>query len=936
LLVETWIEDRRMRAQRGYVSSGVALCLSLALVGCGGGGGGGGNAGGDPGNGGGTPPPQNRAPTANAGVDQAATLNATVTLDGAASADGDGDSFTYRWAQTSGTPVELSSTASSRPTFTAPGQSSRLIFTLITNDGTVDSASDSVTVTVVDESTVQIAALTAPPANLNYGDSANFKVQATDGDGAALPGYELAFGPAGFSVTPQGDVSWSAAGPLFDSETNFNWGVRVTGVPSVLLTGTIRVTDATREYPLRRTELNIPVRNSGLRIADLDGDGTREVLVGSWQAVYVLSRSGATYQQSWVYPFDPGISGNGNSGTGLQAVTSADIDGDGKQEIFFSKVGRLVRLDGATRREAANVELRCRGLEIADLDADGTQELVCLNTESDYQYETDGRIMAVNPSTLVELWSTPEISVGANIAIGNVDGDPALEIVTASGLVYDGDTHLSQWAHSQPFGYVVDTGDMDGDGVEEIVGVADFSGVSAYSAVLESPLWQYTPSTWDLDTVVVADANGDGRVEAIVGDAQWGNVSGIGYNSTSQQPELLWQINSQDHGVSSIAVGDVDADGANEVVWGSGASSSGRDDFVIAGFTPAISVKWQSSSMPTMRDITYSGGLARIGGGATRLMFSAATDVDGFTTDPRYAPGTRAIALTPMSGGMEFSDRIGSDWSGLSAAFTVADYDNDDIDELFIGDPDGFFAAYDFAAGSFEWQSQRSLTEKPVAAKLADMNGDGYADLVGLTTGGYIEVHDVHSQSLLWRGKQTRDGVAVALSDLDNDGKPEIIVATQDRIVIYGKDLTATTYSERASVEYADAVDVVVADLDGNSVKKIYALSAPLWTGDATLSVFDTSLRPVRSTALGVRASALYVEQSAFARKNLLLAVTQGDFHSESAELWAIDPATGTDVWRSPLLVSPIPRDSVHFVDVDGDGDDEIAFSTYFSMYHTR
>jgi hypothetical protein len=178
--------------------------------------------------------------------------------------------------------------------------------------------------------------------------------------------------------------------------------------------------------------------------------------------------------------------------------------------------------------------------------------------------------------------------------------------------------------------------------------------------------------------------------------------------------------------------------------------------------------------------------------------------------------------------------------------------------------------------------------------------------------------------------------VALALSDLDNDRRPEIIVATQDRIVIYGRDTTATTYTERASVAYSDAVDLVVADLDGDAVQEIYSLSAPLWIGDATLSVFDADLRQVRSTPLGVRASALYVEQSAFARKNLLLAITHGNSHSANAELRAIDPVTATDVWHSPLLVSTVPRNSVQFVDVDGDGDDEIVFSTYFGMYHTR
>jgi len=911
-----------MHAQRECASSPLVLSVALILAGCGGGGG--------------NNNPQNRAPTAHAGADQTAKLNATVTLDGAASADADGDSLSYRWVQTGGTPVQLSSSTSVRPTFTAPAQPDSLTFTLTTNDGKLDSTPDSVTVTVVTESSPVISALTAPPSAVNYGDIVSFKVAASDADGDALPGFEVAYGPAGFSVTPEGDVSWTATGPLFDRETELNWGVRVTGVPSALLTGTIKVTDAAREYPLVRTGLTIPVQHSGLRIADLDGDGEHEMLVGSYQAIYVLSRSGSTYQQSWVYPFGPAIPDSPNANISVQAVTSADIDADGKQEIFFSKGGRLVRLDGVSRRAAAEVEVRCRGLEVADLDGNGTQELVCLGARSDYQYETQGKIVVLDPSTLAQLWSTEEFSVGRSIAVGNVDTDLALEIVTATGFVYDGATRDTQWAYSQPFGEAVDTGDMDGDGIEEIIGMADYSGVTAYSAVLRSPLWQYTPSNWDLGTVVVADANRDGRVEAIVGDGQGGRVTAIGYNTASQEPQLLWQIDSEKSGISSIAVGDVDADGTNEVVWGAGFGDSGHDNFVIAGFTPAISVKWQSISRPTISGIFFGGGLTRIGGGATRLMFSATTDVDGFTTDPRYAPGARAIALTPMTGEVEISNRIGFNWSGVAAAFTVADYDNDNIDELFIGDPDGYFSAYDFAAGSVEWQSPRSFPETPLVAKLADVNGDGHADLVGLTTGGYIEVHDVHAQSLLWRGQQTRDGVALALSDLDNDGQPEIIVATQDRIVIYGRVATGTTYTERASIEYTDAVDLVVADLNGDADQEIYALSVPVAFGNATLNVFDANLQQVRSIPLSVRASAMFVEQSTFSRKNLLLAVMRGAGYPQDTELWAIDPVTAQEVWRSPRVVGTVPRNSLQFVDVDGDGDDEIVFGTYFGMYHTR
>jgi hypothetical protein len=843
--------------------------------------------------------------------------------------DNDAVTTTYEWRR-NGTLVSSQTSNTFPASFTSKNE-------IITVRMTVDDGQEQTTVDaskVILDSPAVVSAQTPPPTTLNYGATANFTVTATDADGDPIPDFEVAFGPAGFSVTPQGDVSWTAAGPLFNRVTDFNWGVRAIGQTSSLLSGTIEVTDAAREYPLRRTTLGNPIQHSGLHIADLDGDGDSEMLVGSaligtYQAVYVLSRSGSTYQQSWVYPFDVGRADT--YGDDIQAVTSADIDGDSRHEIYFSKGGELIRLDGVARREAARAELRCRGLEVADLDGNGSQELVCLNTARGYQYETEGRIVVLNASTLAELWSTPQLSVGRALAIGNVDGDAALEIVTSGGLVFDGSTHLNQWDYHQPFGEAVATGDMDGNGVEEIISAGYWSAVRAYSAVSQSIEWEFAPSPIQFASVTVADANGDGHVEAIAGSFADEGLRGIGYNTTTQQPELVWQILPQERGVSSIAVGDVDADGTNEVVWGAGMSTSLRDQIVIAGFTPAISVKWQSVSVPELTGPFSGGELARIGAGATRLMFSVSRS-DSFS-------GMRAIALTPMTGEVESSASLDIGGTSSPAAIAVADYDNDNVDELFMGGIDGF-SIYDLATESVEWEPPSPLpAPNSFATRQADMNGDGYADLVGLTQSGHVEIFDVHAQSLIWRSTLPTHRVAsgFALSDLDNDGEPEMVVVLQDRIIIYGRGLMGVTFVERASIPHQYAVAVAVADLDGDSEQEIYVLNYPHANVDSILNVFDADLQLVRSVDLGVTATALFVEKSAFARKNLLVGVTGEIFTSPGySELWAIDPITGADVWHSPPLVGTVSRDSLYFVDVDGDGDDEISFGNTYGMYHTR
>jgi hypothetical protein len=77
----------------------------------------------------------NRPPTANAGTDQVVNAGASVTLDGSASSDPDGDSLSFSWRQVLGTSVPLSSTSGPIVTFTAPEKGTALAFEVTVSDG---------------------------------------------------------------------------------------------------------------------------------------------------------------------------------------------------------------------------------------------------------------------------------------------------------------------------------------------------------------------------------------------------------------------------------------------------------------------------------------------------------------------------------------------------------------------------------------------------------------------------------------------------------------------------------------------------------------------------------------------------------------------------------------------------------------------------------
>jgi hypothetical protein len=117
----------------------------------------------------------NTPPVADAGVDQAGVApGASVSLDGSATRDPDGDAVTFLWRQVAGPEVLLDDPLAPAPRFTAPEARAHLVFELVVSDG-LATVTDTVAVDVDNRPPVAEAGadrLIAPGAEVRLEGSA--------------------------------------------------------------------------------------------------------------------------------------------------------------------------------------------------------------------------------------------------------------------------------------------------------------------------------------------------------------------------------------------------------------------------------------------------------------------------------------------------------------------------------------------------------------------------------------------------------------------------------------------------------------------------------------------------------------------------------------------------------------------------------------------
>jgi hypothetical protein len=249
-------------------------------------------------------------------------------------------------------------------------------------------------------------------------------------------------------------------------------------------------------------------------VADLDGDGSMEIVASAYS---VVALKGTTGEVLW--RVDPGkdrSSPPGYSHRTWPGIWIKDVDGDKTPEIITAHGGGYVSVydnqgyfkPGWPKRPTTN---ELRGLVVSDIDRDGTDEIIVTGATYDkintWIFEHNG---SLRPG-----W--PQLSNDFGSAYGVFNDNAS-------------------------------TGDLDGDGAEEIIVPSDVISICAYQ-----------PDGVQLSTHPMYDGRkwgGVGVWESLVPELRgWGSCSGDRVES--------YRTNFAD-GASVIA--DVDGDNINEVI----------------------------------------------------------------------------------------------------------------------------------------------------------------------------------------------------------------------------------------------------------------------------------------------------------------------------------------------------------------------------------
>ncbi|MBU2112530.1 MAG: hypothetical protein KKE94_02015 [Gammaproteobacteria bacterium] len=440
---------------------------------------------------------------------------------------------------------------------------------------------------------------------------------------------------------------------------------------------------------------------NGLLHGDYNSDGVPELVLANPTSIVFAGTKQGQFSLQQKLSFESGIG---------KLVYFRDLSADG-HFAFFSANNKLQKLDLISRKLVASL----------DIDSISSYQLVnTTDTQAAVLVLTsyDGDALVVNPLTLQVL--RRQSGVNAEIAtIGAFTTPGQAQVLFKNGKIYNlanNSLTLEKTlvANNATVSYAVDVND---DGLAELLSAESWYTIKLTSPLTEEVLWT-KQADLDINALILADVNEDGKLDAVYGDGQWGGLHAF----ELQTGEDFWSINNPEHGVTNIVIGDLDNDGSQDIGWGAGYSSSGADYFFIHDLS-SKQLKWQSEDIgfPTaavsLVDIDQDGDLD-----AVTVSLSSNSGYDGGVIQ----------AFDIQSNTRLWHGIAANNW-GNTMKMVAADLDNDAKTELVIGSSEiytGLVRVLNAADGSERFKKLLGDGDNISGLLVTDLNADGVSEII--------------------------------------------------------------------------------------------------------------------------------------------------------------------------------------------------------------
>ena len=512
---------------------------------------------------------------------------------------------------------------------------------------------------------------------------------------------------------------------------------------------------------------------TSLVFADLDGDGTSEIIdADSSGRLWVRDHAGETVP--WFNDGEPFLlppaffhhpGSAAHSSGAVPAVTGgwrtpavADIDGDLSADIVGTTFdGRLfaldrrgdvldgfpVSVDPALAANPTSTDHRKRGFlaapTIADLDGDGTREVIAAALDGHlYVWAGDGSLHDGFPLRLAD--PAQEEYIGGELigtpAVGDVDGDGDLEIVSGSSEVY-GATQPTPGGIEDTVGGLVTNLAANAIGGSSRLYVVHHDGTFAdgWPVAVNGLLPDILPLVGPQHIPALADVDGDGDDEIAysitTGDLTLYDGDGSTIRAYTDElpssPTLPVALNLFEY----PAIGDLDGDGGLDVVKG-GLSATGAVNLVLVGQNlpqQHLVQAWSMDAIPARPGWPVEHDDYQL------LSAPAIADVDGVAGAEVLATSGRYLLRGSGGDGSEVDGfpKLTGGW--VIGTPPVGDVDGDGLVEIGVGTREGwrFLWDTDTPVGQLDWTSEghdlchtaNHGTDCTPPARVTDLTVDG-------------------------------------------------------------------------------------------------------------------------------------------------------------------------------------------------------------------